>query len=115
MHVFSFLSLSRSLSLWRLLSLQNCGDLLFAISFSPSEFKCEITFLWTMQEAGAERERERGSQIVPSPRTTRTRQMMTVTYIYIYRYRYIDIVPLSLSYRVSAHVSVLSVVSRQCA
>ena len=36
-------------------------------------------------------------------------------HIYIDRYRYIDIVPLSLSYRVSAHVSVLSVVSRQCA
>jgi hypothetical protein len=118
MHVFSFLSLSRSLSLWRLLSLQNCGDLLFAISFSPSEFKCEITFLWTMQEAGAERERERGSQIVTSPRTTRTRQMMTVTYIYID----IDISTLCLSlcpiasvrmylfclsYRVSAHKSVL--------
>ena len=118
MHVFSFLSLSRSLSLWRLLSLQNCGDLLFAISFSPCEFKCEITFLWTMQEAGAERERERGSQIVPSPRTTRTRQMMTVTYIYID----IDISTLCLSlcpiasvrmylfclsYRVSAHKSVL--------
>jgi hypothetical protein len=29
--------------------LHNCGDLLFTINFSPSEFKCEITFLWTMQ------------------------------------------------------------------
>jgi len=120
MHVFSFLSLSRSLSLWRLLSLQNCGDLLFEISFSPSEFKCEITFLWTMQEAGAERERERGSQIVPSPRTTRTRQMMTVTYIYIdididISTLCLSVCPIAsvrmylfcLSYRVSAHKSVL--------
>ena len=51
MHVFSFLSLSRSLSLWRLLSLQSCGDLLFAISFSLSEFMFCLSYRGSAHES----------------------------------------------------------------
>ena len=101
-------SLSLSLSLWRLLSLQNCGDLLLAISFSLSEFKCEITFLWRMQEAGAERERERVADCSKSSSDQDASDQDASDDdgdIYIYRYRYIEIVPLSLSYRVSAQIA----------
>ena len=55
-------TLSLSLSTYSMAMMESARlcRLLFAISFSLSEFRCEITFLYTLQEAGAERERQCG-------------------------------------------------------